>query len=206
MEKAIVLCGIKHCGKSTHGRILAERLGCPFFDTDEIVAQAEGQSPREIYLSRGAEAFMRAEARACRLLAEKLKAEFCPASEEGARPSAVIATGGGICNNEPALDALRPSGILVFLETSEKAAADRIIAEIACADGKMTGLPAYIAEKSPKTEDDVRRIFSEFYRERCAAYRRLADVTCLLDDAPTEENAKKILEAVQGCFLPKAEN
>ena len=35
MNNSIVLMGCKHCGKSTQGKLLAEKLGVSFFDTDE---------------------------------------------------------------------------------------------------------------------------------------------------------------------------
>ena len=33
----VILIGMKHCGKSTIGRMLAERWGCPFFDVDPMI-------------------------------------------------------------------------------------------------------------------------------------------------------------------------
>lgn len=194
-SKAIVLTGIKHCGKSTQGRILAERLGCAFFDTDDVVLETTGRSPREIYTVAGAAAFMQAEAEVCRLLSQKIAL-----SGHGAIP-AVVSTGGGICNNEQALNTLHEFSSFVFLEMPEKIAADRIVAEISYINGRMTDLPAYIARENPETEDDVRRIFSAFFRQRCALYRQFADVICKLDDVPKEENARKIWTALQDAEL-----
>ena len=37
--KNIIFVGVKHCGKSTQGRLLARRLQLPFADTDELIAQ-----------------------------------------------------------------------------------------------------------------------------------------------------------------------
>ena len=71
MKNAIILTGIKHCGKSTQGKLLAERLGCSFFDTDDIIFDITGKTPRQIYNEQGAQAFMQAETNACEFLAQK---------------------------------------------------------------------------------------------------------------------------------------
>lgn len=45
-------------GKSTIGRLLASSLGCPFLDTDRLVAVAEGMSIQSIFDKKG-EAYFR---------------------------------------------------------------------------------------------------------------------------------------------------
>ena len=51
--RSIILLGIKHCGKSTQGKLLSNHLGCPFFDTDDEVTKLTGKSPRELYIQLG---------------------------------------------------------------------------------------------------------------------------------------------------------
>mgnify|MGYP003541431241 FL=1 len=63
--KTIVLMGIKHCGKSTQGKIISQKLGLPFYDTDDVITLLTGKTPREIYTEKGAEGFMEAEKYAC---------------------------------------------------------------------------------------------------------------------------------------------
>ena len=46
---SIVLMGIKHCGKSTQGRIISKKLSVPFFDTDDVILEMTGKTPRQIY-------------------------------------------------------------------------------------------------------------------------------------------------------------
>lgn len=186
----VILMGIKHCGKSTQARLLSQRLGIASYDTDDIITDMTGKSPREIYQSGGKEAFKAAETAACRQLASRL-------SESG--DQAVIATGGGICCNEEALSALRPLGRLVFLNAPEKAAADRIIREAReLAQGGFENLPAYIAAKSPRTILEIRSIFHDFYMERTFLYSRAADITVDMGRAGKEENAAKIAALVAG--------
>ena len=185
---SIILLGIKHCGKSTQGKMLAKHFSSSFFDTDDEITSQTGKSPREIYRELGKEAFIEAEKKACEKLAEEIsgKGDF----------SAVIATGGGICNNPEALQALHKIGTFVFLNADEKTAASRIVREIKYdSDGSMKNLPAYIANKNPKNVREVRAIFHDFYEERQKIYKDLCDVEVKLEHSASKlENMQKILE------------
>ena len=186
----IILMGIKHCGKSTQARLLSQRLGIPSYDTDDLISEISGKSPREIYAAGGPAAFKAAETAACRQLVAHLQ-------EAGGR--AVIATGGGICCNAEALAVLRPLGVFVFLNAPEDDAADRIIKEARELEaGGFENLPAYIADKSPRSILEIRSIFHEFYTERTALYARTADITIAMGRAGKEENAERIA----GLVLP----
>ena len=44
MKQNIVLIGLPGSGKSTVGALLAQRLGWPLLDTDEMIVQREGRS------------------------------------------------------------------------------------------------------------------------------------------------------------------
>src|SRR5574344_2860197 len=92
LQSTVILCGMKHCGKSTHGRRIAALFGCPFFDTDDEIAKNTGKNARQIYTESGEDAFKAAEAEACRKIAGYASEHVC-----------VIATGGGICNNSAAM-------------------------------------------------------------------------------------------------------
>lgn len=186
--ESIILMGIKHCGKSTQGQCLSRKFGLPFYDTDDLIREITGKSPRQIYTEGGAEAFMEAEKNACVSLVEKVKASG---------KDAVIATGGGICNNKAALDVLHPLGVFVFLKAEEKLAADRILEEVTVAkDGTIKNLPAYIAKKNPHTLEDVRTCFHQFYEERSAIYAGIADVTVVMTDESVEKNTDHIICAL----------
>src|SRR5690606_22586112 len=62
----IVLVGPMGVGKSTVGRILAERLGTGFRDTDDDVVAAEGRSISDIFVEDGEPAFRALEKQAVR--------------------------------------------------------------------------------------------------------------------------------------------
>ena len=195
---SIILLGIKHCGKSTQGRLLAKHFNCPFFDTDDEITSFTGKSPREIYSESGNEAFLEAEKSACEKLVEKIQNEQISSID-----MAVIATGGGICNNSPALEILHKIGKFVFLNADEKTAANRIVNEIKYDGiGSMKNLPAYIANKNPKNISEVRLIFHDFYIERQKIYKNLCDVEVkLIHSATKQENFEKILKKLNSASL-----
>ena len=93
MNKSIILLGIKHSGKSTQGLLLSKELNCPWVDIDEKITELTGKTPREIYNQQGAAGFMQAEEEACSKIIDEFKNQ-----------KIIISTGGGICDNAPALE------------------------------------------------------------------------------------------------------
>ena len=55
----IVLVGAPGAGKSTVGRLLADRVGTSFVDTDQVIAAAAGKPIPEIFVEDGEEVFRR---------------------------------------------------------------------------------------------------------------------------------------------------
>jgi shikimate kinase len=63
---AVVLVGPMGVGKSTVGRLLAERLGVSYRDTDEDIVAAQGRTIAEIFVDEGEAAFRAIEKAAVR--------------------------------------------------------------------------------------------------------------------------------------------
>lgn len=186
---SIILMGIKHCGKSTQGRIISKKLSVPFFDTDDVIFEMTGKTPRQIYTELGNEGFQEAEEKACSFLLEKINSS--------AEKNAVIATGGGICGNKKALDVLKKIGAFVFLKTPERIASFRVLREIFVAqDGTLLNVPAFIANKNPRSVADAKKIFHDFFIERECIYEQLADIVIDMSSSSKEANAAKIIESV----------
>lgn len=179
--------GIKHCGKSTQARHLAAHFNCPSFDTDDIITELTGKTPREIYQEQGPEGFMKAEEQACKEVIGRTTAQ-----------TAVVATGGGICNNPRATALLKEAGTLIFLNADEKTAADRIIREVRIEeDGSLSNLPAYIAKENPHSLDEVRASFHRFYEDRVKKYAEICHIKIDMGNRPKEENTRRILDALK---------
>lgn len=207
-RRALVLLGIKHCGKSTQGRLLSAHFSCPLYDSDDMIATMTGKNARALYTTEGEAAFMAAELAACKCIASAVTssdsgdddAALASAPIDRAvlsAPVAVIATGGGICKNEAALAALHAVGLFVFLAADEKTAADRIVREIGIAEnGALVNLPAYIAKEQPQSIAEVRSLFHHFYVARTASYRARADITVNMLPVTPEENMRMILAAL----------
>ncbi len=98
----IVLVGMPGCGKSTVGKLIAERLGRELVDTDTVTEQLAGKAIPEIIATDGVEAFRDIEAKAVATV--------------GKRNGIVIATGGGAVLRPENRNALRQNGKIIFME------------------------------------------------------------------------------------------
>lgn len=102
-KENIVLIGMPTCGKTTVGRLLAQKTGRPFADTDALLAMKIGSVPDYIRL-HGESAF--------RTVERETTAEIARKSGH------IIATGGGAILSPENLRALRRNGRLIFLDRS----------------------------------------------------------------------------------------
>ena len=102
-KRSIVLVGMPGCGKTTLGRMLAERLGMDFVDSDEAIVRREGRPIPEIFASQGESVFRDMEA-------DAIREEIAP------RGGCVVATGGGAILRPENVFRLKQNGILIFLD------------------------------------------------------------------------------------------
>ena len=178
--------GCKHCGKTTQGKLLAQKLGVDFIDTDDEIGRSRGVDFRTLYKTKGVTEFVLAEEEAC-----------CKIMEENQGRQLVIATGGGICDNPPALQALRECGTFVFLRLDIKHSIDRMMSKIEeTSPGVFNGAPAYVLTENPKSLDDIRAILQKKYEERYQQYASIADIIIDIKNAPIEENFQTLLGAL----------
>lgn len=113
MSAICVLIGPPGSGKSTVGRLLAQRLNTDFRDTDSDVAEHAGKSIAEIFVEDGEPIFRQMEAAAV--------------SKALREHAGVLALGGGAVMNEAVAEDLKQSGAPVcFLDVSISAAAPRV--------------------------------------------------------------------------------
>ena len=102
MSDNIVLIGMMGSGKTTVGRLLAQRLHRPFVDTDALIEEREGRSIPDIFARDGESAF--------RALELDLSREL---SGQG---GLVIACGGGLPTQDGAIRPLKESGLVFWLD------------------------------------------------------------------------------------------
>lgn len=98
----VVLIGMPASGKSTVGKLVAEKLGMSFKDSDEEIVRMTGKAIPDIFAESGEAEFRKIEAEAIK----KLSAE----------KNTVIATGGGAILNPESVRLLRENGRIYFLD------------------------------------------------------------------------------------------
>lgn len=109
----IVLIGLSGVGKSTIGRVLAERLGWPFLDTDDLITSSEGRTPAQLIDDVGEDEFRRIEERVLTDVSQRLPA--------------VISTGGGAFLSAKNRSALGVEGFICYLDATPNAIASRLL-------------------------------------------------------------------------------
>ena len=95
--KNIILIGMMGCGKTTAGHMLAQQLGRPFVDCDELMEGTTGRTISQIFAQDGERGFRSLESQVLEQLS----------SQEGL----VIATGGGAVLSRKNVISLRRNGI-----------------------------------------------------------------------------------------------
>ena len=111
MKKHIVLIGLPGAGKSTVGRIVAERLQAGFVDIDTILIRKEGKPISMIFAEKGEPAFRDM---------ERKEVDAALANQP-----AVIAPGGGWAAQPGALEDAKPRAYFVYLKARAEVAAGR---------------------------------------------------------------------------------
>ena len=119
----ITLTGFMGSGKTTVGKVLADFLGCPFLDLDDLVVKKAGKSIPEIFEQDGEPAFRELEAR---LLSQTVG--------KYAESPAVLALGGGAILAPASAALLREKTVCIYL----RATLDTLLARLA---GETAGRP-----------------------------------------------------------------
>ena len=104
----LYLLGFMGSGKTTVGKLLAERLGWHFADIDGDIEAAERRSIADIFDTLGEEAFRRIETEA---IEQRVRAVAC------GRPT-VIALGGGAAAQPGNVELIETHGVTIWLSCS----------------------------------------------------------------------------------------
>lgn len=98
----VVLIGMPGSGKSTIGKLLAETLKRDFIDTDQMIIELAGKTPRQLVEEKGLEYFLKLQDQAVLSINQS---------------NCVIATGGGLVHSDIAMHHLKSIGFIVYLDT-----------------------------------------------------------------------------------------
>ncbi len=161
-DKNIVLIGMPAVGKSTIGVLLAKRLGRYFLDTDVFIQAVAGRTLQEIIDTDGLDKF-------CELEAEHITCID--------RTNCVIATGGSAVYSEIAMNHLKETGEIVFLNLPLEMIKKRLT------DLNIRG----VVMSKNQTLDDL-------YKNRIHLYKKWADITVECNGMTHEKVVEKIIE------------
>lgn len=159
----IALTGYMGSGKSTVGALVADALGCPFIDLDEVIVKKDGRSIPEIFAADGERGFRRLEKQAL----EKTVAKY-------AENTAVLSLGGGTVTIPGAVQLLQGSTLCIYLEASPETLQRRL-------QGQTDGRPL---------ADDH---FAERLSQREPLYRAAAHITIETEGLSPEEITDEII-------------
>ena len=145
----IILTGFMGTGKSTLGRLLAQKIGYDFVDTDIQIEKQTGQSITTLFQTQGEATFRQLESE----LVEEL------AQQEGL----VIATGGGLVLNPKNVAALCQTGRIICLTASPEEILTRI--------SKQPETRPLLLEKDPLAK------INELLRQRDVVYKQFPQLS-----------------------------
>ena len=178
-RRTVVLVGLMGAGKSKIGRRLAARLSLPFFDSDDEIEAAAGETVEEIFANRGERVFRDGERRVItRLLAG---------------PVHVLATGGGAFMDPATRLVIARSGVSLWLRADLDTLASRVT--------RRNNRPLL------KT-GDARAILAELIAQRYPIYAE-ADLILDSSEGSPELTVSRAIAALAACPLaavpPEAE-
>ena len=119
----ITLTGFMGSGKTTVGKVLADFLGCPFMDLDDLVEKKAGKSIPEIFAQDGEATVRQLEARILRQTVEKY-----------GENTVVLALGGGAVLAPASASLLHDKTVCIYL----RATLDTLLGRLA---GETAGRP-----------------------------------------------------------------
>jgi shikimate kinase len=166
--KRLLLIGMMGSGKTTVGRLAANRLGWPHLDSDAEVEAATGRSVPEIFVEAGEPAFRAAETAA---LVRALDVE-----------PVVVSVAGGAVLDTGNRRLIREAGTVVWL----RADVDTLAARVGDGAGR------------PLLDGDTELALAELDAVRRLLYTQLAHAVVDVDELTPEQVAAAVLGALEG--------
>ncbi|WP_165250002.1 shikimate kinase [Paludisphaera soli] len=144
----LALVGYRGTGKSTVGRLLAERTGRTFVDVDDAIVARAGRTIRAIFEESGEPAFREIEEAVVRDLI-------------AAHPDGILGTGGGTIVREANRRAIRGHGFVAWLQADADELARRLEADSATRETR----PSLTSKGALAEIAEVLEYRTPFYRE-----------------------------------------
>lgn len=173
----IILIGMKACGKSTVGKLVAEKLGMDFTELDQEIEKAYFKDKkvrltfREIFKKYGQKYFRSLESAALRNVSQEMR-----------NKKFVLACGGGTPLNIDNQKLLSLLGTIIYLDTDEKVLLPRITKH---------GIPAFFTYQNNPTKS-----LNELLEKRRPIYQKIAMITIAATCETPQELMSKVISAL----------
>ena len=167
LKHNIILIGFMGSGKTSVGKLLAQRLSYSFCDTDQLLESKAGDTINHIFLVHGEEYFRNMETQLLLELSSTLR-------------QTVLSTGGGMPLREQNSRLLMKLGFVVYLKASKETTVNRLMGD--------TTRPLLNGEE---LSHKVERMLSI----RTPIYEKAAHKIIVTDDKTPDEIAILIMEA-----------
>lgn len=171
-ERHVVLIGMMGAGKTKVGRVVAEMLARPFFDSDEVIEARTGRSVRSIFEEDGEALFRAIEA--------GVIGELLTSSD----PS-VIAAGGGAVLDPNTRDRLSSKATVVWLRGEPSLLAERLSRSNGAHRPLLDGHEISVYDR-----------IVEIMATRASTYELVADQVIDIDDRPASDTAQSVIEVL----------
>ncbi|MHB8065613.1 MAG: shikimate kinase [Ruminiclostridium sp.] len=125
----IILIGMPGSGKTTIGKLLANILGYKFIDSDQLIVEKAGKTPKQVVEENGREVFL------------NMQDEVILSIKQN---NFVLATGGGIVHSDAAMNYLKSIGLIIYLNTKYEIIEERMDASRKLVRTNGTLLDLYI--------------------------------------------------------------
>ncbi|HLC32857.1 MAG TPA: shikimate kinase [Candidatus Nanoarchaeia archaeon] len=171
----IVIIGPRSVGKSTIGRVLAKKLNCPYYDSDELVEQQMGDW-NAFAKKHGSNAVRREERTIIRKLISTLPDKF------------VISVGGGTIASQ-------------FEKESEANVVDlkkkATIVYLAASDSLQKSLDLLEKRELQRKGDQDRKEIEKLYKLRTPIYEKVCDIKIVVEEKSLEKVVADIQTALR---------
>ncbi len=168
----IILIGYRGTGKTSVGRKLAETLGLPSYDTDQMIMDRLGKTIKDWVEEKGWEAFRQEENTIIR--------------ELSSLRSGVVSLGGGAVMDPGNREQLRLMGLIVWLT-----------ADIETILTRMEADPHNTDNRPPLSEKDWENETREILNQRLPLYQQLADFSIDTDGKKIGGIVEEIIHCLQ---------
>ena len=165
------LTGFMGSGKTTVGRIVADALGCPYFDLDDIIVKKAGKTIPSIFADDGESAFRSLEASCLQSFIKKY-----------AESTVVLSLGGGTLGNPASASLVHDKTLCIYLRASEDTLRERL-------KGTEASRPLLKGTSPVMTDDGLSMLLSS----RIHTYESVSAITLDTDGLTPDQIADEII-------------